>query len=233
MSTVVARTTADVDGPSAGAPAAGPAAQTFPRPRLGSIIGRLAVSLLVACVVPAVLFSVSLVVLDVWAALLAALGWCLGALAWRAVSRRPVSGLLLLTAAVLAARTVVAFASGSTFLYFLQPVVSDLVVAAVFFGSLFVARPVVALLAGDFYPMDDDVAARPRVRRLFWQLTALWAAMSLVKAVVIGWLLASQPLVTFVMAKNVVLVVLTLLAVVVTVLASVRVARQEGLLHAA
>ncbi len=33
----------------------------------------------------------------------------------------------------------------------------------------------VARLAGDFYPMDHELAMRPRVRRLFWHLTALVA----------------------------------------------------------
>ena len=49
----------------------------------------------------------------------------------------------------------------STWLYFLQPVISDGVVAALFLLSLASARPMVARLAGDFYPMDHELAVTP------------------------------------------------------------------------
>ena len=209
-------------------PAAG-----VPHPRLKAVIVRLAHSLLVACVAPAVLFSVCLLVLDVWMALVAALVWCYGVMAWRLLTGRRGSGLILLTAMVLTTRTIVAFASGSTFVYFLQPIVSDGIIAAVFLLSLATSTPVVARLAADFYPMTDDVAARPRVQRLFWHLTLLWALMSLTKAGATWWLLSSQSLVSFVLLKNLVMLGTTVAAVAVTVAVSVRVARVEGLLRAA
>jgi len=61
----------------------------------------------------------------------------------------------------LSIRTAVAFASGSTFVYFLQPVLDNTVVASLFLLSLATARPVVARLAADFFPMTDDIA-KPR-----------------------------------------------------------------------
>jgi len=210
------------------APAESPA-----HPRLKAIIVRLAQSLLVACVAPAVLFSTTLLILDVWVALLVALLWCYGVIAWRLLTGRRGSGLVFLTALLLTARTIVAFASGSTFIYFLQPIVTDGIVAAVFLLSLATSTPVVARLAADFYPMNDDVASRPRVQRLFWHLTLLWALMSLTKAGATWWLLTSQSLVSFVLLKNLVMLTTTLGAVVVTVAVSVRVARVEGLLRAA
>ena len=66
----------------------------------------------------------------------------------------------LLTLVGLSVRTAVAFASGSTFLYFLQPVLNNTVVALLFLISLATARPVVARLAADFFPMTDDIAKR-------------------------------------------------------------------------
>ena len=154
-------------------------------------------------------------------------------MAWRLLTGRRGSGLILLTAMVLTTRTIVAFASGSTFVYFLQPIVSDGIIAAVFLLSLATSTPVVARLAADFYPMTDDVAARPRVQRLFWHLTLLWALMSLTKAGATWWLLSSQSLVSFVLLKNLVMLGTTVAAVAVTVAVSVRVARVEGLLRAA
>jgi hypothetical protein len=47
------------------------------------------------------------------------------------------------------------------------------------------------------------------------------------------WLLESQSLVNFVLIKNIMVIALTLLAVVVTVWASITVARKEGLLATA
>ena len=184
-----------------------------------------------ANIVPGVLFYICLVTLNVWAALIAALAWCYGAMAWRMTTRRRRSMLLVLTVAGLSVRTVIAFASGSTYLYFLQPVLNNTVVALLFLLSLATARPVVARVAADFFPMTDDIAKRPRVERLFWNLTLLWGLVALGKASMTLWLLHSQSVVTFVVFKDTFFLTVTLLAVTVTVLASVRVARKEGLLH--
>jgi uncharacterized membrane protein len=187
-------------------------------------------SLLVACVVPATLFYLCLRVLGVWPAIIAALGWTYAAIGWRAMTGRRTSGLLFLTAVLMTGRTVIALLSDSTFLYFLQPVVGDGVVAAMFLLSLATARPLVARLAGDFYPMDDDLHLRPRVRRLFWHLTAMWAVICLGKGVLTFWLLESTSLETFVLLKSILVLTLTGLAVAATVTAAAVVARKEGLL---
>jgi hypothetical protein len=208
----------------------GTTSPAVPGPRLRTVLGRIALSLLIACFTPAALFYVCLATLDVWAALVAALAWCYGASAWRLATRRRRSGLLMLTAAVLTARTGFALATGDTFFYFLQPAVTDVAVAVVFFGSLATARPVVARLASDFYPMSADVAKRPRIQRLFWHLTLLWALVCLGKASVTVSLLVSQSTMTFVVVKSICLLSITILAVTATVLAAVWVARKEGLL---
>lgn len=203
------------------------------RPRLAAIVGHLSLSLLTANVIPAALFYVCLVTIGVSTALIAALAWCYGVISWRMATRRRMSGLLALTVAVLTVRTAFALASGDTFVYFLQPVVTDALVGALFLVSLISARPVVARLAADFYPMSADVAARPRVQQLFWRLTLLWAVVCTGKAVITLWLLESQSLANFVLIKNVAIIVLTALAVTATVLAAAAVARKEGLLRTA
>ena len=200
------------------------------RPRLGTVIRRVALSLVIACVVPATVFYVSFVVAGVWTAIVAALAWSYGAIAWRAVTRRRTSGLLILTATVLTGRTVIALVTDSTFLYFLQPIISDGVVASAFLLSLATARPMVARLAGDFYPMDHELSVRPRVRRLFWHLTVLWAGLCLGKALMTLWLLESQSLATFVLVKSISMLAINVLAAVATVGAATIVARKEGLL---
>jgi hypothetical protein len=118
--------------------------------------------------------------------------WSYGAIAWRALSRRCTSGLLILTATVMTGRTVIALATDSTRIYFLQPIITDGLIAATFLVSLATARPTVARLAGDFYPMDRELSLRPRLRRLFWCLTLMWGALCLGKAATTLWLLQTR-----------------------------------------
>jgi hypothetical protein len=198
---------------------------------LGAIFRHLSLSILTANVIPSALFYFCLLAGNVWTALIVALVWCYGSMAWRLSTRRRVSGLLLLTMVGLTAKTLLAFASGSTFVYFLQPAITDGAVAGLFLASLMTARPVVARLAGDFYPMSADIAARPGIQRLFWRLTLLWALICVVKSVTTVWLLESLPLVTFVAMKEVLIVTTFAIGAAVTIAAAVRVARAEGLLH--
>jgi hypothetical protein len=199
-------------------------------PSLGAVVRRVGLSLLVACAIPATLFYVCFRVNGVWTAIFVALGWSYGAIAWRAVTGRRTSGLLILTAVVMTGRTLIALLTDSAFLYFLQPIISDGVISAMFLLSLATARPMVARLAGDFYPMDHELSVRPRIRRLFWQLTLMWAALCLGKALMTLWLLQSQSLQTFVLVKSVSVLSINAAAVAVTIGAAVLVARKEGLL---
>jgi intracellular septation protein A len=199
------------------------------RPDLGDVIRRVGLSLLIACAIPAVVFYVCFRADGVWTAIFAALGWSYGAIAWRAITRRRTSGLLILTAAVMTGRTVVALLTDSTFIYFLQPIITDGALGALFLASLASARPMVARLAGDFYPMDDELRLRPRIQRLFRHLTLLWALLCVGKAAVTLWLLMSQSLETFVLVKSVGVLALNGAAVAATIGLAVLVGRQEGL----
>lgn len=200
------------------------------RPHLGEIVRRVAQSLLVACVAPIALFYAFFALTGVWTAMLAALAWAYGAIAFRYLTGRRASGLLILAATVLTGRTAIALVADSTFLYFLQPVISDAVVGATFLLSLASARPMVARLAGDFYPMDHELALRPRIQRLFKGLTLMWATLCLTKALFVLWLLHSQSMETFVLVQGVSVVSFNVLATAVTIAAAMLVARKEGLL---
>lgn len=201
------------------------------RPRLRAVVRRVVLSLVVACAVPAVVFYVTFRVLGVWPAIFAALAWSYGTLAWRALTGRRTSGLLVLTTAVLTGRTLVALLTDSTFLYFLQPIISDGLVATAFLLSLATSRPMVARLAGDFYPMDAELALRPGIQRLFRDLTVMWAALCLGKAALTLWLLVSQSLATFVLVKSVSMLTINAAAGAATLGLAVLAARREGLLH--
>ena len=208
-------------------------ASAHPRPTVGAVARRVATSLVIACAVPATVFYTTFRVLGVWPAIFAALAWAYGAIAWRSLTGRRPSGLLILTAAVLTGRTLIALMADSTFLYFLQPVITDALIGTAFLASLAVGRPVVARLAGDFYPMDDELALRPGIQRLFRHLTLLWALLALGKATMTLWLLTSQSLETFVLVKSVAVLGINGSAVAATIGLAVLVARREGLLSRA
>ncbi len=200
------------------------------RPGLMAVIRRVSLSLLIAVVVPAVLFYGFFVLGGVWTAIAAAMVWSYGAIAWRALTGRRTSGLLILAALLLTGRTALSVVADSPWLYFLQPIITDGVVALLFLLSLASARPMVARLAGDFYPMDHELHARPRVRRLFRNLTIMWAVLGLAKAAAMLWLLQSQTLGTFVLVKSISMLAINVLAAFATIGLAALVARKEGLM---
>jgi hypothetical protein len=203
------------------------------RPHLRDVVARVAVSLATAVFAPAVLLWLMLVIFNVATAVLVALAWMVGAMGWRWATKRPVSGLLLLTLGIMTVRTAFTLITGNTFIYFVQPVFADFAVATIFLGSLWSARPVIARLAPDFYPMSSAVAARPEMRALFRRLTLMWGLVILVKGSITLWLLESLSTVNFVLIKGGAIITLTLTAAVVTVVWSVIVGRQEGLVRPA
>jgi len=198
--------------------------------RLWAVVVRTAVSLLTAVVAPAVVVTTTLLLFNIETAVVAALAWMVGAMGWRWATRRPVSGVLLLALGIMTVKTAFTLATGNTFVYFVQPVFTDALVATVFLGSLWTSRPIVARLAPDFYPVDRALAARPQIRRLFQRLTLLWGLVIVVKGSLTLWLLLSQSTVDFVVIKSSSVLTLTLAAAAVTVGMSAIVGRQEGLL---
>lgn len=201
------------------------------RPRLAAILKHLALSLLMANIIPGVLFYLCLRAGNVWTALIVALVWCYGTIAWRISTKRRTSALVFVTVIGLTAKTILAIVSGSTFVYFLQPAVNDGLVAMFFLLSLVASRPIVARLAHDFFPMSDEVAKRPRLQQLFWRLTMLWAFICLIKSLVTLWMLESMSLVTFVAVKSILTPAVLIVGAAVTVVLAHRVAKIEGLLH--
>lgn len=206
---------------------------TTPGPQVRTVVRRIAKTLSVATLIPTALFYVGLVTLNLWVALGVALAWCYLAAAWRLHTKQQSSTLLWLTVAGLTGKTILAFATGSTLIYFLQPALADSVVAAAFLLSLFTSRPAVARIAAEFYPMTSDVAGRPRVQKLFVRLTVLWAVICATRAGVTLWLLHTLSLHGFVAAKTAYGPGSAVLGAALTIALAVRVARREGLLPGA
>jgi uncharacterized membrane protein len=188
-------------------------------------------SVVEATVVPAAIFYLGLVNFGPTVGMVGALSWSYGAIARRVVFQRRVPALLGLATLGLTARTAIGVTSG-TFIYLLQPIVTTLVLAAVFFASLCVGRPIIGRLAHDFCPLSPEIASRPSIKRLFSRLTLLWASVHLVSAVATFVLLLSLSTPTFVLVKTTLSLAVTSGAIALTIAAAIRTASAENLVLA-
>jgi hypothetical protein len=176
-----------------------------------------------------VLFYVCLMAIGLEAAYLSALAWSYAALGRRLASRRPVPPLLVLGVIGITVRTLVAVVSRSSFVYFFQPVLATVAMGFVFLISIPIGRPLIGRLAGEFWPITADEAARPGILRLFRNLTLLWAAVNFASAALTLSLLVSLPLAAFLPVKQLAGFGLSGMAIFVTITLSLRAAHREGL----
>ena len=181
-----------------------------------------------ASLIPTALFYCSLVVAGLGAAYVAALVWLYAALMWRLLQRKPIPPLLVLGAIGITVRTAVSIASGSSFIYFAQPIAASLVMGCVFLISIGIGRPLIERLALEFWPLTPEMLARPAVTVLLRRLTFLWAGVNLAIAATNLALLLWLPLTAYVAVKQVASLAITGIAIAVTIDRSVRLARREG-----
>jgi uncharacterized membrane protein len=155
-------------------------------PAIGALLKRAIPIVVEAVLVPTGLFYLGFWLGGVWGGMITAFVWSLGALGRRMIVGG-VSGLLVLAVVTLAARVLVTGVSGSTEVYFLQPVVGEAALGLVFLASLPAGRSLVHRLAHDFVPLDG-FAPHSRLRRVFAGITILWAAVFLLLSF-LGWYL--------------------------------------------
>jgi hypothetical protein len=174
----------------------------FEIPSLRQLARHALPSLLEATAVPMALFYCVLPTLGLWPAISSSLLWSYAAVGRRLMTGRRVPGVLILAVALATARTAMAAASHSPFLYFLQPVLATALVGLTFLGSAALGRPLTERLAADLIPFPDGFLARPPVRRFFTGIAVLWGINQLANAGVTLWLLTHEPLGVFVVAHN-------------------------------
>jgi hypothetical protein len=196
---------------------------------LVAVIRRGGPKMLEASVLPAALFWVCLVFGSLGLAYAAAVAWLYGSLARRLVRRQRVSQVLVLSVIGITVRTTVAVASGSSFMYFAQPILGTVVTGGVFLASLIGGRPLIGRLADDFWPVTPEMRQNPRISSLFRGLTILWAGAHLAIATITFVLLLWLPLHTFVLAKQVSGWAITCTTVAFTIAWAHRTACREGL----
>lgn len=188
--------------------------------------------MLEATIIPGVLFYASLRWSGVGLAYLTAVGWLYACLVRRCVLRHRIPALLVIGAVGITVRTLVAVWTGSTFVYFVQPVAVTVATGCVFGASLVVGQPLIGRFAGDFWLVTPEVAANRAVLSLFRGLTALWAAVNIVTAAITLVLLITLPVTTFVVVKQVSGIAVTIAAIYLTIRWSHRTACREGIVRA-
>jgi hypothetical protein len=187
-------------------------------PDLRTVLRHAAPRFIEGTLVPLVLFIVFLRFIGVWGAMLAGLVWVYSLIAVRACTGRRIPGILMLGALTLTARTVIAMLAGSVVVYFLQPSLATMLIAAAFLLSVPLNRPLAGRLAADFCPLPDDMHANTHVRQFFHQISLLWAFVQTVNAGITIWLLFSQSLSTFVVARSLMSPVVTVTAIIASAL---------------
>lgn len=202
----------------------------FEIPRLRQLAGHALPNIAEASLVPLALFYAAMWALGPWGGLAAALAWSYLAIGRRVLRGERIPGILLLGTAALTARTVIAMASGSIFIYFLQPTLGTLAVAGAFLLSVPAGRPLAAKLAADFCPLPEAFAGHPRVRQFFARISLLWAMVYITNAALTFWLLVSQSLGVFLIVKSVASWALTGSAIAISTVWFRRSMRRHGLL---
>ncbi len=153
---------------------------TIHLPPLGSVVRRALRALLESALIPLGLFWLLFTYGGLDAGLWAGLGWSAFAIGVRLAGRRRVPAVLLLTTGLLVVRTAVGLATGSAFLYFLQPTAQNFIFALALLFTVALDRPLLAKLADDFCAFPAAFTRHPQVRRFFRRVSLLWAVVFLV-----------------------------------------------------
>jgi uncharacterized membrane protein len=151
-------------------------------------------ALLEQTLAPVTVFYVALVTLGHTWAFVSALALCYLMVGIRLVRRKGVPAMLLLGVVLMTARAVIAIATGSIFLYFLQPSLGNFAIGALFLGTVAVGRPLVARLAGEFCGIPAEVVGHHRLRTFFRQVSLIWATVFCVNGAVAIWMLVHVPI---------------------------------------
>jgi len=188
----------------------------FVRPPVGELLRHAAPHVAEASLIPVAVFYATLNTLGLHAALVCTLGWSYAMVARRLIGSERVPGILVLSAAALTVRTAVALATSSAYIYFLQPTFTTAALGCAFAASLICTQPLAQRLAVDFVALPSELLAQPRLRRCFVHITVVWALAQFANAGVTVWLLSTQSLDTFLLARTVVGLAVSALAVAVS-----------------
>ena len=116
----------------------------------------------------------------------------------RKVATGSVPGLLVIALIVLTVQAVVALATGNLLIFLAHFPLANLGLCIVFARSARGHSPLAERLAAEVIGLRGAEVHRPRLRPYFQRVTMLWAGVFLLLAVVLGVLLVTVPLATYV-----------------------------------
>ncbi len=192
------------------------------------VLGHALPVILESVVAPVAAYYLVMVVAGFRGALIGALMWSFLIMLRRVVRHERVPTLLLVGTALLTIRTAISFATGSAFIYFIQPTAGTFLASLVLVSSALLGRPFTQRFTHDFCPLGPELLARTTVHRFFVRVSFLWAiAMSLNGAVVL-WLLLTVPATAFPIERTGISVSLTAAAIGLSIWWFVRSMRRDG-----
>lgn len=151
---------------------------------------------------PTAIFLLLLHFFGVPAAIVGGFLWSSSVIVVRRMLGRRIPALVVVGLGVLLVRTALSLATGSSFLYFLQPTLGTAVAGVVILGSALLGQPVLLRVARDFCPLPEDTMNDAHLRRFFLGISLLWGVTQLINAGVTLWLLVSQSVATYVVART-------------------------------
>lgn len=178
-----------------------PMRDTITIPAFGPIVRHALPNLIECNLVPVGMFILLLNMIGTTAAIIGALGWTLIAVVRRRLAHKVIPGLLVLTSITLTVRSLIALATGSLFVYFIQPTAGTALVGLAFFFSVPMGQPLAERLAHDLCPFDEQTRAHPALRLFLARVSVLWAVASMINFAITLWLLLTQTATTFLLAK--------------------------------
>jgi len=195
-------------------------------------LGRRAIPQIIdGVVIPVGLFLLALKYWGIVPAIVAGLGWEAIAMTRRVRSGDGVPGFMIVGAAMLVTRSALALATGSTFVYFAQPILGAALVAIAFLLSVIIGRPLARRFAGDYCDIPAHVDSDVRVHLFMIRCSIMWAVVGFLNTGITIWLLLSQSTSTYVMIKTPLSVFVTVGTIAVSVVWFRRTMRRSGLMH--
>lgn len=170
-------------------------------PGLRAIVSHAWVNVLTGKIVPLVIFLALFHWTGITAAVLTALAYSLGLVAYQRANGHRIAGLVILSIVGNTAKTIVAVATGSVVAYFIQPTISTTLIGTAFMLSVPLGFPLAERLVKDFCPFDEATESEPAFSAFFPRLSFLWGATSLLNGGVTLYLLMTQSITNFLILK--------------------------------
>ncbi len=185
--------------------------------------------LIESIVIPLIAYYCALMIAGFRGALIGALAWSYVLVVRRLLRHERVSTMLLLGTILVTLRTGIAFATGSLFLYFIQPTASAFLASFLLIGSALLGRPFTQRFTHDFCPLSPEFLARPNTQRFFVRVSFLWAATMLLNGLVVLAMLLTATSNAFAIERSATTLAVTLLAVFLSVVWFRRTMTSDGI----